>query len=409
MNNPNVISLLRAGSGQAYNYYRVPLPLKVGPINVELFCCAGGMAEGFRRAGILFDIAVDVERDHCDSYERNLGHRPIAMDVRDLVRLVRAGWRADIDLVVADPPCSPWSRGGKREGVDDDRDMLEETCELIATLKPRRYLIGNVPGLDDEPNLRTVQRVIGGLSAVGYCTADYARLDAADYGVPQNRIRPFWFGHLEGPCLRWPAPTHTDPRKLHTLALPTMTPLRRWVTCRDALGHLEGDDLGRPVKLRARAAGNRHDEPERMSNADRPARTVTTMTRSAGHATTIVLNPRHLPAVLDAPAPTMGAKPRSQGAQVLTWPWDRPSTTLQCDERLPPPGHHPLEWRTRSSPDAIVLTERAAALLQGFPDTWVFAGSSKRARWSQLGQAMPPELAAAVARSIVEQGARGGA
>ena len=126
------------------------------------------------------------------TYERNLGHRPVQMDARDLLRMVELGWRVDVDLLVADPPCTPWSRAGKRHGEADERDMLGVTCALIRELKPRRYLIGNVPGLDDGTNLPIVQRVIGCLAAAGYCTADFARLDAADFGVPQHRVRPFW-------------------------------------------------------------------------------------------------------------------------------------------------------------------------------------------------------------------------
>jgi len=56
-----------------------------------------------------------------------------------------------------------------------------------------------------------------------------------------------------------------------------------------------------------------------------------------------------------------------------------------------------------SLPDAIILSELAAAILQGFPEGWVFSGKTKKARWSQIGQAMPPALAEAVARAIVEQ------
>jgi DNA (cytosine-5)-methyltransferase 1 len=56
-----------------------------------------------------------------------------------------------------------------------------------------------------------------------------------------------------------------------------------------------------------------------------------------------------------------------------------------------------------SGANAIVLSERAAAILQGFPDGWLFSGATKRARWSQIGQAMPPPLAHAVARSVVAQ------
>lgn len=60
---------------------------------IELFGCAGGMALGFRRAGIEFDWAFDWDADACASYEVNLGHRPVQMDARDVLRLVESGWR----------------------------------------------------------------------------------------------------------------------------------------------------------------------------------------------------------------------------------------------------------------------------------------------------------------------------
>ena len=476
---------------------RARIPARLGsarrPANLELFCCAGGMAHGFLRGGIVFDRAIDFAPDHCASYTRNLGHAPLCADARVLLEHARngklKGWH--VDLLVADPPCTPWSRAGKRLGTSDQRDMLQVTCEIIAALRPRRFLIGNVPGLDDDTNLHIVQRHIGGLAAHGYCVADFARLDAADYGVPQHRIRPWWFGHREGPCIQWPVPTHADPRSLETLTLPGIEPLKPWVTCREALGHLHGDEIGRAVRMRERhdngkqkgsvadpparvvgtsnlSDGNviampitRHDVPIHTSEMDAPARAITTQCRAPGHATTIVFNGKHAPADLDAPAPTLGAKYRGQGAQVLLlaeptskhpaatpdepsptiraggggrpqssrvmvadrpattvqartdrkgagspvleWPWDRPATTVYDDPRLGPVGHHDPSFMSR--PDAIILSERAAAILQGFPDdgSWVFCGKTKKARWSQIGQAMPPPFAEAVARSVVKQ------
>ncbi len=654
-------------------------------INLELFSCAGGMAEGFRRAGIHFDLAVDFTEDHCDSYEANLGYRPIRMDVNDLCRMVSAGWHVDVDLLVADPPCTPWSRAGKRLGVLDERDMLVTTCEIIAALKPRRYLIGNVPGLDDQPNWHIVQKVIGGLEKHGYCVADFAALDAANYSVPQHRIRPFWFGHQFGDCLRWPAPTHGDPEILmRALPMPGIVPLIPWVTCKQALGHLSPEELGRPVKLRrqrkqnSKQHGSVNERPARVvgtsalsdgnvllenpharrgeitwfgdhhqqSSLEAPARAITRNTH--GDGTVLVLNDRHPVATPDEPAPTMGAKIRGQGAQVLMteqhhppsyadepaktvragsgggpnralvldgsaptrrkrggstqgeqwsrvhgtdapsptvltdtdrttgnavkmeicgssppgrpdlfcgllaghdsahqcvdtvtasskhpaltldapattvrgggdghaaphlvlevstcskhppsyadepantirgtsgggnvrtmslrprqgervadadapaptvtravnhnivetvapmkrrrkkdipqsgrvaeagepaptvqsredrqgkgltleWPWERPGTAVQADERLAPPGHHDENFATRSLPGAVILSERAAAILQGFSESWVFKGETKSARWSQIGQAMPPPLAHAVATSVAAQ------
>jgi site-specific DNA-cytosine methylase len=78
-------------------------------MNIEIFPCSGGMSEGFRRAGIEFDMAIDYDADACESHEKNLGLRPLQMDVRDFLRLVRLGWRPAkrVRLIVADPPCTP--------------------------------------------------------------------------------------------------------------------------------------------------------------------------------------------------------------------------------------------------------------------------------------------------------------
>lgn len=428
------------------------------PINLELFPCSGGMAKGFQSAGIEFDVAIEWMRDHCDSYEHNIGHRPLCMDVRDFRELVQVGhWNRRVGLLVADPPCTPWSRAGKRMGTEDPRDMLAETCELIALLQPDVYLIGNVPGLDDGPNLPIVQRLIGGLARYGYCTADFARLDAANYGVPQHRVRPFWFGHKTGPCIRWPAPSHGDPADLRDqLTIPGVEALIPWVTCRQALGHLSLEELGRPVKLRRRSCNS----SQHGTVADKPARTVGTSNLSDGnvilpddsmpsftiqdarggveglnvldepsHAivknthgngSILVLNDKHPPNDPDKPSATLGAKDYGTGPNVLVMTPNHPPSqidepamtvrgtsgggaikTLQLDGESPRKGGP--RKRDRSLPNAVVISEKAAAILQGFPEGWLFKGDTKDARFSQLGQAMPPPLAGAVARSVAQQ------
>lgn len=602
-------------------------------MDIEIFPCAGGMGEGFRRAGIEFDLMIEIEKEHCDSYEKNLGHRPTQMDARSFHELLTMGWRPPkpVRLLVADPPCTPWSRAGKRQGMDDPRDMLWGTCEIIKLLEPEVYLIGNVPGLDDGPNLPIVQRTIGALSKLGYCTADFARLDAANYGVPQHRHRPFWFGHKRGPCIQWPSPTHGDPDELRDqMTIPGIEALIPWVTCKQALGHLSLEELGRPIKLRRREANSKQhgsveerpartvgtsnlsdgnvilnpDQPragkrgkpkkgqgDRVGNLDAPSATITrnggsagrgphsqfsltspepraggprardrdrvpqsarvnnpdapsaTLTAKAarkgqgahsvmpnftiqdrrggkeglntldapshavlrnthGNGSILLINDKHRPpsadepsntirgggsghsappvviegllennkhpfAAPDEPSPTMGNKPRQSqviqfdpkhppssadgpamtqratdgggNARAMTWPWDRPSTTVLADERLGPPGHHDEDYRILTTEgDGIVISEKAAAILQGFPDVatckcdrivipqpwaptvtandrcskcgerytismWQFLGATKKVRWSMLGQAMPAPLAHAVAASVVQQ------
>ncbi|HKY40675.1 MAG TPA: DNA cytosine methyltransferase [Polyangiaceae bacterium] len=343
---------------------------------LELFGGAGGLAEGFRRAGISFDVTFDFSKDACDSYEQNLRQRPIQCDVRDLLRLNFAGWspRDGLDLLTADPPCTPWSRAGKRQGLADERDMLRETAELIRQLKPTAFLIGNIPGLDDSSNTRVVQGVIGALWRDGYAI-DYRKLDAADYGVPQNRVRPFWFGRpRESARLAWPAPTHCNPERLSTIAI-AGAELAPWATCRQALEHVPVEEMGRVIRIRAKA---RNAHPP--SSPDEPARVLLAE-----------------PSRLD-----------KGGAVLAPWPWPSTVITADLNGRIPPRGRH---GKSRfSQGNAIALSERAAKILQGFPESWVFSGATKAARWAQIGTAVPPPLAEALGRSIARwfaaQGAR---
>ncbi len=404
---------------------------------IELFGCAGGMAEGFRRARVEFDMVFDFDPNACESYARNLGHRPIQMDVRDLLRMAELGWRPTepIDLLVADPPCTPWSCAGKRRGTDDDRDMLLQTIRLIEILTPTAYVIGNVPGLDNAQNMiEVMQPALRKLTQAGYCTADFVRLNAADFGVPQMRIRSFWFGHRSGDCIRWPAPTHSQING--SLGIDQRKP---WVTCRDALGHLPPDELGRPVRLRWKDDSDHQPtnpnsdgallaDPTHNCHVDRPARVQTS--RGCRRESILMVNERHPSSETDksaltipASAPSNGGSvltahprhPNSQidepartvttqaagtgGARVLERPWDRPSTTVTQDNRIGGPGHHEDGGQYT---DGVVLSERARAILQGFPESWVFVGKTKKARDSQIGQAMPPPLAHAVGNSVFE-------
>lgn len=392
-------------------------------LDVELCSGAGGMAEGFRRAGVTFDVVIDKDPNAVASYERNLGHCPVQMDVRDVLRLARLGaFRPQVRLLVADPPCTPWSLAGKRKGLEDERDVLAETCELVEILRPQAFLIANIPGLEAAPNVAAVQKTIGRLAEHGYCVRDAALLDAADYGVPQHRVRPFWFGHLSGPCLRWPAPTHRDPG-LPVLAFDGRKP---WVTCRQALGHLPAEDLGRVVRGRnggvprpgewnrpscldsqartirtARMYGTDQPQSAREIDADAPAPAVQGALECRNARATWPASVRDY---FDRPATTVYAgtpqlwPPGSGAPNRRAWPWDAPSTTVLRDERLENPGHHAPSEKTTGG--YVRLSERAAAILQGFPENWRFAGSTKSARWSQIGQATPPPLAEAVARQI---------
>lgn len=343
---------------------------------LELFSGAGGLSLGLRRAGLPPTLVVDSSPDACESYAKNFGVEPVAVDVRHLLYFVRHlhGW-IEIDLLVADPPCTPWSRAGKRGGQADARDMLSPTVEIVRALQPKAFLICNIPGLDDGPNLHTVQQTIGSLS--GYCIQQTS-LDAADYGVPQHRRRPFWYGHKGSRCIAWPPRTHAPPTKNAAMPWGDLPP---YVTCADALSTLAPKDVGEPVTLRT--ATRYRGEPPRAGS--------------------IRVDPKHPTHKANAPAHTLRAGRRGGPQNCLEpWPWSsRPATTILSDEILWPPGKLPRRF-ARQTPGTVRLSEVAAALLQGFPRGWHFAGKSKRARWEQIGQALPPPLAEAVARAIAD-------
>lgn len=338
-------------------------------IRIEICCCSGGMALGFRQAGIGFDLAFDKDPDACSSYEKNLGVRPVQIDVRDLLRLLRHGFELeDVDLIVADPPCTPWSTAGTMKGLEDERDCLAAVVEIVKIVRPRAFLLGNVPGLQHEHNLESRQDTIGSLSYLGYC-CDETVLDSAEFGVPQHRVRPFWFLHRGSRCITWPLPTH-GPASSQTM-LPG-TELLPFVTCRVALGDLPLSELGRMRQLKP-TPPSEHNGGHPFSKIDEPAHTI--CARADG---------------------SVG------GGNVLEWPWDRPATTVDTTCAISQPGKTGRAGKRYQSANAIVLSERARLRLQGFPDGWVLVGKTSGSRSSQLGQAMPPPLAAAIGKSVVQ-------
>jgi site-specific DNA-cytosine methylase len=150
------------------------------------------------------------------------------------------------------------------------------------------------------------------------------------------------------------------------------------------------------------------DGPDhRPSRADAPARTLTRNTYGDG---ALLVNERHPINRLDEPSFTVTTKGDGRGAQgacVLALSghpssrWEEPALGIPSSQ----PGNGGMTildslQAPGSRANAIKLSERAAAILQGFPDGWVFAGATKKARWAQIGMAMPPPLAEAVGRSI---------
>lgn len=165
------------------------------PRLVSLFSGCGGLDLGFEKAGFNIIWANDFDLDAQRVYKLNIG--PI--DGRDILS-VNEKDIPKCDILTAGFPCQPFSNAGKRKGVHDSRGMLYKEClRIIREKMPKVIVFENVKGLlstkyIDGRNLADV--IIDDLSVmngVGYNVV-YQLVNAADYGVPQNRQRVVFVG-----------------------------------------------------------------------------------------------------------------------------------------------------------------------------------------------------------------------
>lgn len=194
------------------------------PVAIDLFSGAGGLSLGFEQAG--FDVVAAVEYDpvHAATHEFNF---PLAsvlcadaakLSADALREAVRAGTAAhghsldrcdDLDAVFGGPPCQGFSSIGKRL-VDDTRNRLVfHFYRLVSALRPRYFLMENVPGMSRGGNASTLDRLVDEFERDGYRIVEPPRvLNAADHGVPQDRARLFLLAARQGePLPEYPAPT----------------------------------------------------------------------------------------------------------------------------------------------------------------------------------------------------------
>lgn len=164
---------------------------------LDLFCGAGGLSLGFWARG--FDvIGVDRDADATETYRRNLGRARCA-ELGDESAFPRA------EVIVAGPPCQPWSRAGKRLREQDERDGLAVVARAIREMRPTIALVENVPDLARSRSRHHLDAFKEELAALGYAVGEHV-LNAADFGVPQNRRRVFISAALGDQLLLMPEP-----------------------------------------------------------------------------------------------------------------------------------------------------------------------------------------------------------
>ena len=212
------------------------------PIGVDLFAGAGGMSLGFEQAG--FDVAAAVEYDpiHCAVHEFNFPEcAAICRSVADIdATYIRSNSRigdAEVDIVFGGAPCQGFSMIGKRALDDPRNSLVNHFARLVVDLRAKYFVFENVRGLTVGEHKRFLEDLIVEFGRRGYSVVDnYRVLNAANYGVPQDRHRLFLFGARKGmPLPEYPDPTHRPPtggKKIDNYLFEDRTPTV-WEALRD--------------------------------------------------------------------------------------------------------------------------------------------------------------------------------
>jgi DNA (cytosine-5)-methyltransferase 1 len=167
------------------------------PLTVaDLFCGAGGLSEGFRQAGCRIAVGSDIDPDACATYALNFpGARTIHGDIREpnVRREVISAATADVHIIVGGPPCQAFSQMRNHSRlIDDPRNSLyREFVRILDRLEPQAFVMENVPGLEQ---MGVREQILQDLALNGIYNVRSQAVDAADFGVPQTRKRIVFIG-----------------------------------------------------------------------------------------------------------------------------------------------------------------------------------------------------------------------
>ncbi|MBX0330666.1 DNA cytosine methyltransferase [Oscillochloris sp. ZM17-4] len=400
------------------------------PIAVDLFAGIGGFSLGFEQAG--FDIAVAVEYDpvHAAVHAYNAPHTRVicadlsampsaqiasaVMESPHIAGRTSAGAMVDIDVIFGGPPCQGFSTMGKRL-IDDTRNQLVfHFFRVIRDLRPKYFVMENVPGMNAGGHSGILQQLIREFQEEGYQVVPPRILNAAQFGVPQDRRRLFLLGAREGqplpihPAARvCPVPKRTaaaSASMIRSEALTDGTPIGPTVW--EAIGDipdldafdelLSSDEIALPAAILAaqESAASRYARVLRNSEADvddyaSPRRwdrgRLTNSLRTVHTALSIA---RFADTAPGSTEPISRFYRLDAGGLANTL---RAGTGSERGAYTSPRPIHPLLPR--------VISVREAARLHSFPD-WFRLHHTKWHGFRQIGNAVPPLLGRAIATEI---------
>jgi len=377
------------------------------PTAIDLFAGAGGITLGLLNAGFSVLASSDISAACARTHQRNLPHVPFVIE--DIGRLTGPALldgagiaRGQLDLLVGGPPCQGFSIIGQRLLDDPRNKLVKEFIRIVGEVRPRVAVIENVPGLATLGGGVLLEAVGNAFGDLGY-DVSCAELLAAQYGVPQMRWRMFfvaWRSDLGISNAGFPMPTHG------TLGIGALVP-NRTVTARqsagfltvfNAIGDLPPVENGAEEQCYSGVPQTTYQQAMRRDAGSVLENHYAPRLSPQNRQRICFLKPgqdwRNLPLDL-LPGSMKRALRKDHTRRFRRMSWEGIPRSIITRFRDPKSGEytHPTQNRT--------ITIREAARIQSFPDWFVFQGSHTE-QYEQVGNAVPPLLARAVAIAVRE-------
>ncbi len=211
------------------------------PTVISLFAGAGGMDLGFKQAGYEIIWANEFEEIFAKTYKNNIGDHIVVGDIKEIKN---EDIPTGADVVIGGFPCQGFSisnNNRKSVGMNDERNFLyKEMLRVIQHVKPKYFVAENVKGILNMQGGAVMQLIYNDFKSVGY-DVSFKLLNAADYGIPQQRERVFIIGNRIGKENPYPVQTHTEFSKINNDQLEfelEKKHLKPSKSTKDAIGHL---------------------------------------------------------------------------------------------------------------------------------------------------------------------------
>lgn len=349
---------------------------------IDLFCGCGGMTQGFISTNSFYSVfANDFNFDAVSSYKANFDTKGKHTLYGDIIELLDKELYPipKADIVIGGPPCQGFSLLNRKRDGDPRRRLWVQFLRVVELSQAPVVVMENVPQLLSSLEY---EEICMALSALNFKYIEADALIAANYGVPEVRKRAIIMASKLGP-ISLPRPTHMNPKRIKQDAdFFSDRTLKPWTTVKSAIG-----DLPRPKGTEIR------DEPPPLNLHFGRTPTVKSKERykavpPGGNRFDLLKNRPDI-------TPECWKRKKSGGTDLFgrLW-WDRPSVTIRTEFYKPEKGRylHPTQNRP--------ITHREAARIQSFPDDFIFCGSKIEVA-RQIGNAVPPLLAQAIAEEVV--------